>query len=468
MKISPVSPMRTKLLKTFVLGVAFGMVSCGLEDNLSEVVPEGDTGNATGGKSTGGAASTTRKSGTGGSSKNGNATGGKASASTGGSDSDSNDVVGVGGANATGKSSTTRGSASTGGAKATGSGGASNADDTGGESGSNASPKGGSNGQGSSTTRTTKAAAGGTGNASVPMGGAKSNSAGGAGNTSSNGGTKATSSGGSGNTGNGGASTGGSKAATGGAATGGVATGGVATGGSKAATGGAATGGVATGGKPATGGAATGGAPTTTSAPPITGSCSEGQKALTANGTGTHCGYTYEYWKDQGTGTLTLKADGFSVDWSNINNLLGRKGVRPGTGNEVVAYEADYQPNGNSYLCIYGWFKNPLVEYYIVDSWGTWRPPGGQGLQGTVTCDGATYDIYKLPRTGPSIEGDNTSFTQYFNVRQQKRTSGTINVGCHIASWKAKGMSVGSFYEVSMTVEGYQSSGKADVKFSMK
>src|SRR5512133_3736418 len=90
MKISPVSPMRTKLLKTFVLGVAFGMVSCGLEDNLSEVVPEGDTGNATGGKSTGGAASTTtRKSGTGGSSKNGNATGGKASASTGGSDSDS-------------------------------------------------------------------------------------------------------------------------------------------------------------------------------------------------------------------------------------------------------------------------------------------------------------------------------------------------------------------------------------------
>jgi len=29
-------------------------------------------------------------------------------------------------------------------------------------------------------------------------------------------------------------------------------------------------------------------------------------------------------------------------------------------------------------------------------------------------------------------------------------------------------MSMGSFYEVSMTVEGYQSSGKADIKFSMQ
>jgi endo-1,4-beta-xylanase len=29
-------------------------------------------------------------------------------------------------------------------------------------------------------------------------------------------------------------------------------------------------------------------------------------------------------------------------------------------------------------------------------------------------------------------------------------------------------MNMGNLYEVSMTVEGYQSSGKADVKFSME
>lgn len=199
---------------------------------------------------------------------------------------------------------------------------------------------------------------------------------------------------------------------------------------------------------------------------PSTG-CTEADKTLTSNATGKHCGYTYEYWKDQGTGTLVLDADGFSVSWSNINNLLGRKGIRPGSANLAVTYEADYRPSGNSYLCVYGWTTNPLVEYYIVDSWGSWRPPGGTSL-GTVTSDGGTYDIYKTQRTNqPSIQGTAT-FSQYWSVRQQKRTSGTITVANHLDAWARKGMKMGSFYEVSMTVEGYQSSGKADVKMSIK
>ncbi|MGC4063872.1 MAG: cellulose binding domain-containing protein [Polyangiaceae bacterium] len=86
----------------------------------------------------------------------------------------------------------------------------------------------------------------------------------------------------------------------------------------------------------------------------IISSCTEAQKTVTSNTTGTHCGYTYEYWKDSGSGSLVLKADGYSVDWSNINNLLGRKGIRPGSSSASVTYEANYQPNGNSYLCVYG------------------------------------------------------------------------------------------------------------------
>lgn len=235
----------------------------------------------------------------------------------------------------------------------------------------------------------------------------------------------------------------------------------------------AAGGAMASGGATATGGRetviATTTSATTTNAPTISvAACADGQRTLTSNGTGTHCGYTYEYWKDTGSGSLVLKPDGFSVDWSNINNLLGRKGLRPGSRSNVVAYEANYQPNGNSYLCVYGWTRSPLVEYYIVESWGTWRPPGGEGFQGTVTCDGATYDLYRVQRINqPSIDGI-TNFAQYFSVRQQKRTSGTITVGCHFDAWVSKGMTMGSLYEVSMTVEGYQSSGKADVKMSMR
>jgi endo-1,4-beta-xylanase len=213
-----------------------------------------------------------------------------------------------------------------------------------------------------------------------------------------------------------------------------------------------------TGAAAGNGGSATGG---------TTSSCAEPEKTVCDNGSSQHCGYTYEYWKDQGSGCLTLKSGGFSVEWSNINNLLGRKGLRPGSTNQIVTYEANYQPNGNSYLCVYGWTKNPLIEYYIVDSWGNWRPPGGTSV-GTVSSDGGTYDIYQTQRVNqPSIEGTKT-FYQYWSVRTQKRTSGIITVANHFDAWASKGMNMGSLYEVSMTVEGYQSSGSANVSMSMK
>ncbi|NLJ83913.1 MAG: glycoside hydrolase family 11 protein, partial [Halanaerobiaceae bacterium] len=42
---------------------------------------------------------------------------------------------------------------------------------------------------------------------------------------------------------------------------------------------------------------------------------------------GIHDGYDYEYWKDSGYGSMTLGSGGtFSCQWSNINNILFRKG----------------------------------------------------------------------------------------------------------------------------------------------
>ncbi|WP_438016877.1 glycoside hydrolase family 11 protein [Sorangium sp. So ce315] len=196
--------------------------------------------------------------------------------------------------------------------------------------------------------------------------------------------------------------------------------------------------------------------------------CTAGDLRVCDNGINQHCGLTYEYWKDRGEGCMVNTADGFSVNWNNINNLLARKGVRPGGKDHVVTYEADYRPNGNSYLGVYGWTTSPLIEYYIIDSWGNWRPPGGEGFVGTVESDGGTYDIYKTQRVNqPSIEGTAT-FYQFWSVRKDKRTSGTITVANHFNAWERYGLTLGRFYEVSLVVEGYQSSGSADVKLSIQ
>ncbi|MBN2735525.1 MAG: glycoside hydrolase family 11 protein [Spirochaetales bacterium] len=194
--------------------------------------------------------------------------------------------------------------------------------------------------------------------------------------------------------------------------------------------------------------------------------CSTGfltAQSICDNSTGQQGGYTYEYWKDQGSGCMELGSGGtFSINWNNINNLLARKGVRPGSKDNVVTYAADYRPNGNSYLCVYGWTRNPLVEYYIVESYGTWKPPGASPM-GTFSSDGGTYEIFRTQRVNqPSIDG-NTTFYQYWSVRTQKITSGTITVGNHFNAWAQKGMNMGSMYEVSFCVEGYQSSGTANV-----
>ena len=194
------------------------------------------------------------------------------------------------------------------------------------------------------------------------------------------------------------------------------------------------------------------------------------QNVITENKTGQIDGYSYELWKDYGTTSMTLLGGGkFSCNWSNIGNALFRIGKKwdctktwQQLGTISVAYNVDYRPNGNSYMCVYGWTRSPLIEYYIVDSWGSWRPPGSNSM-GTINVDGGTYDIYVTDRINqPSIDGT-TTFKQFWSVRTQKKTSGVISVSKHFEAWTSKGLNLGLMYEASLTIEGYQSSGSATV-----
>ena len=188
------------------------------------------------------------------------------------------------------------------------------------------------------------------------------------------------------------------------------------------------------------------------------------------NTEGSDGAYTYALWKDYGETSMTVNGNGkFECWWQNIGNALFREGVKfdctktyQQIGNISINYGVDYQPNGNSYLCVYGWTRNPLVEYYIVESWGTWRPPGASP-KGTIYVDGGTYEVYETTRYNqPSIDGD-TTFQQYWSVRTSKRTSGTISVTEHFKAWEKLGMRMGNLYEASLNIEGYQSSGWANV-----
>lgn len=187
-------------------------------------------------------------------------------------------------------------------------------------------------------------------------------------------------------------------------------------------------------------------------------------RAGTPSSTGTHNGCYYSWWTDGGSDvTYTNGAGGsYSVNWKTGGNFVGGKGWNPGSA-RTITYSGSYNPNGNSYLAIYGWTTNPLIEYYIVENFGTYDPSSQATNKGSVTLDGSNYKIAQSTRTNqPSIEGTRT-FQQYWSVRSSKRSSGSVNVGAHFDAWSKAGMKLGSHNYQIVATEGYFSSGSASI-----
>lgn len=132
-----------------------------------------------------------------------------------------------------------------------------------------------------------------------------------------------------------------------------------------------------------------------------------------------------------------------------------------------ITFEGTFSPSGNAYLSVYGWTTSPLIEYYILENYGDYNPGSAMTYMGTVTSDGSVYDIYEHQQVDqPSVSGTAT-FNQYWSIRQDTRSSGTVTTANHFNAWADLGMDIGTTFNYQIvSTEGYESSGSSTITVS--
>jgi len=199
--------------------------------------------------------------------------------------------------------------------------------------------------------------------------------------------------------------------------------------------------------------------------------------------------YGYEMWSAGGNdhkltwyGTDKRGGAAFKAEWNEPDDFLGRIGYywnrnKPYTEykNLFCDFEFTRSENGTggrySYIGIYGWSKDPMIEWYIVDDWfgdGTIDPSvigGDARKKGEFTADGSVYFIYYATRPAGSgnICGTKDPFPQFFSIRQNRRNSGKISITEHFKEWERIGLKLGNnMYESKFLVEAAGGTGWFD------
>lgn len=193
--------------------------------------------------------------------------------------------------------------------------------------------------------------------------------------------------------------------------------------------------------------------------------------AICSNQTGGSQGGYYQMWTNgQGTACMDLASSGmsYSTSWSGIGDFVAGAGWKPGSTSRTINYSGSLNASGGtSLLTLYGWTTNPLIEYYVIESYTGSPPTSGQNM-GTMTSDGGTYTIIKHQQVNqPCITGNSCTFWQYIAIRNSSRTSGTITFSNFVNAWASKGMNLGSMnYQIIATEAWGGGSGNSQVSYS--
>ncbi|KAF2794840.1 glycoside hydrolase family 11 protein [Melanomma pulvis-pyrius CBS 109.77] len=168
--------------------------------------------------------------------------------------------------------------------------------------------------------------------------------------------------------------------------------------------------------------------------------------------------YTQNY-KTGGSVNFSPSSTGYSVTFSGAGDFVVGKGWKTGTKRNITFTGSTTASAGTVLVSIYGWSKNPLVEYYIQEYSNGAGAAQGTKL-GTLESDGSTYDIWKHQQVNqPSIVGTST-FWQYISVRRDKRPGGgTVTVANHFDAWAKAGLNLGSLDYQTLSTEGWGNAG---------
>ena len=195
---------------------------------------------------------------------------------------------------------------------------------------------------------------------------------------------------------------------------------------------------------------------------------------ITNNNKGYLDDYFYELWKSNNIGITTMSIDNknkFSCSWKNIDNAIFNLGKDfyhgyplKNISDITIKFDFDFESYGYSYIGINGCLSIYSAEYYIIENYDdSFTKLNFGSLLDTLSIDDGEYDIYlKEVVLPPNIHGISKR-SEYWSIRKEKRSSGTISLKKHFDKFLKKGAIFENIYRIALIIEGYQSDGSVDV-----